>query len=62
MNTAGKPSDNPLDGKRCSRCGGSRLRMTCEAKQRVNGWEFIQRTGHCLFCGHSTQFSGGGPI
>ena len=47
---------------RCTYCGSKDLRMTCEAKTRHSGWEFIDRTYHCRFCHKTTTRAGGGLI
>ena len=53
----------PQVGVRCRHCGGiTHMRMTCESKTRKSGWEFIERTYYCGFCGKRTTRAGGGPI
>jgi len=47
----------------CPHCGCYREhRMTCEAKTRNHGWEFIDRTYTCGFCGKHFTRNGGGPV
>jgi len=47
----------------CPHCGCCREhRMTCEAKTRIRGWEFIDRTYTCGFCGKHFTRNGGGPV
>lgn len=56
-------TDGYVSGVYCKHCGNSApKRMTCEAKTRKTGWEFIQRTYSCGFCGKSTTREGGGPV